>query len=438
MKSDKSYKLSFFETLTMATGFAIGSGVITLTGIGIGMTGKSVFLAFLVCAVLFLISFRPIFIMSSILPRMSAAYFYSKELIGEEVGGLYAYVYFLGRITIAIFGISLAQYLASIIPGIDTDLELKLVAVGVLTLFYLINLFGIKAAAKVQNIMFVVLLIGLLSYVIFGFGKVEHQFFTPDNFFTGGFSGFYSAVALLFFALGGAYVITDFAPSIRNPEKVMVKVIYMVTIGVCILYMLISVVASGSIPVEDAAFQSLATTAKIIFPNQILFGIFIIGGAVGALVTTLNSSFIWYSSSLIKACNEGWFPKSWAKKNKRDVPYILMTIFYLFGLIPTILGMDLTVLSKIAVGMTILSTLIPMAGILNLPKKYPKEWEASKYSKKYPMWRIKGMVVLTYIILSTQVYALFAGNPPIANFLIIVYLIGVIGYLYLRWKKRNA
>ena len=55
MKKDN--RLSFFETLTMATGFTIGSGIITLTGIGIGMTGRSVFVAFAVCAVLFLISF---------------------------------------------------------------------------------------------------------------------------------------------------------------------------------------------------------------------------------------------------------------------------------------------------------------------------------------------------------------------------------------------
>ena len=49
-------------------GFTIGSGIITQTGIGIGMTGRSIFLAFLVSAALFLISFRPIFMMSTLLP----------------------------------------------------------------------------------------------------------------------------------------------------------------------------------------------------------------------------------------------------------------------------------------------------------------------------------------------------------------------------------
>lgn len=435
MKKDN--RLSFFETLTMATGFTIGSGIITLTGIGIGMTGRSVFIAFAVCAVLFLISFRPLFIMSSVLPRMSAAYSYSKELITKEAGGLYVYIYFFGRITIAIFGISIAQYLASLIPALNNPVGMKVVAAGVLTLFYIINLFGIKNAAIVQNVLFVILVFSLISFVIFGIGKVESNFFEQKAFFVNGFSGFYSAVSLLFFAVGGAYIITDFAPKIRNPEKVMTKVIYIVTIGVTVLYMFIGIVASGVIPQAEAAYQSLVVTARIVYPNNLLFSIFIVGGALGALITTLNSSFVWYSSSLIQACKDGWLPKAWGKTNKYEVPYILTTIFYILGLIPALLGMDLTVVSKIAVGMTILSILIPMAGILKLPEKYPEEWKQSVYSKCYPKWRLKTMVVITYLIMSTQVYALFAGNPATANVIILLYILGIGLYLFFKSKYKT-
>lgn len=435
MKKDN--RLSFFETLTMATGFTIGSGIITLTGIGIGMTGRSVFIAFAVCAVLFLISFRPLFIMSSVLPRMSAAYSYSKELITKEAGGLYVYIYFFGRITIAIFGISIAQYLASLIPALNNPVGMKVVAAGVLTLFYIINLFGIKNAAIVQNVLFVILVFSLISFVIFGIGKVESNFFEQKAFFVNGFSGFYSAVSLLFFAVGGAYIITDFAPKIRNPEKVMTKVIYIVTIGVTVLYMFIGIVASGVIPQAEAAYQSLVVTARIVYPNNLLFSIFIVGGALGALITTLNSSFVWYSSSLIQACKDGWLPKAWGKTNKYEVPYILTTIFYILGLIPALLGMDLTVVSKIAVGMTILSILIPMAGILKLPEKYPEEWKQSVYSKRYPKWRLRSMVVITYLIMSTQVYALFAGNPATANVIILLYILGIGLYLFFKSKYKT-
>ena len=130
-------------------------------------------------------------------------------------------------------------------------------------------------------------------------------------------------------------------------------------------------------------------------------------------------------------------PKAWGKTNKYEVPYILTTIFYILGLVPALLGMDLTVVSKIAVGMTILSILIPMAGILKLPEKYPEEWKQSVYSKRYPKWRLRVMVVITYLIMSTQVYALFAGNPATVNVVILLYILGTGLYLFFKSKYKT-
>lgn len=438
MQKEKNATLTFWDGLTLAAGFTIGSGIITQTGIGIGMTGRSIFLAFFISAILFLVAFRPLFIMSSVIPHTSAAYTYSKELIAEEVGGLYAYIYFLGRITIAIFGISFAQYLSSLIPIVAIPGISKAVALSILTFFFLINLRGIKCAARIQNIMFFILVAGLISFAIYGLGKVKPDFFASTSLFTNGFSGFYSAVSLLFFAVGGAYIITDFAPQIKNASKIITRIIFIVTLSVCAIYMLLGIVASGVVDVQEAANQPLTLVAQIIYPNYGLFAFFIVGACLGALITTLNSSFVWYSNSLLNACEDGWFPRSLAKKNKYNVPTRLMFIFYLFGAIPTLLGIDLTILSKAAIGLTILSTCIPMLGILQLPKKYPEEWHASPYSRRYPIWRLRCMVIITYCVLGSQVYALFSGNPPGANILILVCCICILLYLIIHWKKRTS
>ncbi|MCH1981151.1 APC family permease [Ruminococcus sp. OA3] len=423
-------KLSCLETTGLAVGFTIGSGIITQTGIGIAMTGRSIVLAFLVSALLFLISFRPIFIMSTLLPRTSAAFSYSSELIHEDVGKFYAYIYFLGRMTIAIFGISFAQYLASLIPSLNHPAGLKLTALSVLTLFYIINLFGVKTAARFQNVLCLILIAGILCFVLRGLGKVDFREFTSsETFFTGDFGGFYSAVSLLYFAVGGSYIITDFAPKIKNASKIMVKVITGVTLCVCLLYMLMGIVASGVMPVSEVAGKPLTTAASAVLGSGGLYAFFIIGACLGALITTLNSSFVWYSNSLIAACEKGCFPESWAKTNRFGAPYILMTIFYCFGAVPTVAGIDLTILSKMAVGLTILGTCIPMAGILSLPKKYPELWGSSKYARKYPAWRLKLMVIITYLVLSTQVISLFANNPAWSNIIIIAYAAIVIAVL---------
>ena len=60
-------KLGLKETFSMASGFAIGSGVITLTGLAIGRTGRSVVLAYLLSAGMFLLAVIPVLILASVL-----------------------------------------------------------------------------------------------------------------------------------------------------------------------------------------------------------------------------------------------------------------------------------------------------------------------------------------------------------------------------------
>ena len=57
--SNSEAKLGVKDTISMATGFAIGSGVITLTGLAIGMTGRSVVLSYLLSGLMFMVAVIP-------------------------------------------------------------------------------------------------------------------------------------------------------------------------------------------------------------------------------------------------------------------------------------------------------------------------------------------------------------------------------------------
>ena len=47
------------------------------------------------------------------------------------------------------------------------------------------------------------------------------------------------------------------------------------------------------------------------------------------------------------------------------------------------------------------------------------------------------MVVITYLIMSTQVYALFAGNPTTSNVIILFYILGIGLYLFFKSKYKT-
>lgn len=426
--SNNDGKIGLFDTISMAMGFAVGSGVITMTGVAIGLTGRSVVFSYLISALTFLLAIIPMMIMGSVYPTRSASYVYSTELLHPKIGGFYMYIFFLGRLTIAVFGISIAQYLGDLIPGINQTI----VAVSVLTFFYLINLLGTRAVARVQNIMFFILIISLAIFIGAGVAKVDFaEYFNPEGFYVQGFDGLWQAASLLVFAVGGAGVLVDFGSKVRNPGKTIPLVIIGVTVFVAIFYALLSVVAAGLLPYEAVAFKPLTISAQAVFgKGSMLYVLFICGGALFALTTTLNSSFMWYTTAMLKGCREHWFPESWVKYNKNKVPYRLCTIFYIFGLVPALLGMDITILSKTAVAMTTFMWLIPVFGLVNMPKKMPEKWNASIFSK-LPSWSLWMFSGVSFTIFASQTWALLKGNPFIVNLIIGVYTLAVAFYCFI-------
>lgn len=428
-------KLGLKDTISMATGFAVGSGVITMTGIAIGMTGRSVVVSYVLSAVLFMLAVIPSLIVAAVYPVRSASYTYSTDLIHTRVGGFYMFIYFLGRLTIAVFSISFAQYLAALV-----DINQTITAVTVLTLFYIVNMFGVKAAAKIQNIMFYVLVACLGAFIITGLFKVDFSAFfsnvkfNNEPFFQDGFDGVFSAASLLMFAVGGAGVLVDFGSVVKNPEKVIPKVVIWVTIGVTIAYALLGIVASGILPYGDVAYEPLTNSAAAVFgEGSFMYVLFICGGALLALTTTLNSSFVWYSNAMRKGCEDGWFPKALAKENKYGVPYRLVTLFYLFGLVPALLNIDITILSKVAVGLTTFMWMIPAFALVNLPKRMPEAWKNSKFAKM-PEWSLWVLCIVSFVIYGSQSISNFRGNSTAANIIIIIYIVLSAAYVLLKKK----
>ena len=355
-------------------------------------------------------------------------------LLHPRVGGFYIFVYLIGRLTIAMFGISFAQYLAALIPGLNQTVA----AVVVLTLFYVANLFGVKSAAKVQNGMFYILVISLVAFIVFGLPKLDMaEYFSGESFITNGFSGLFNAASLLFFAIGGAGVLVDFGSQVKNPAKVIPAVIMGVTVAITLIYAALGMVASGSLPLEQVANKPLTYAAGAVFgEGSIMYIIFLCGGALLALTTTLNSSFMWYTNATVAAVQDGWLPAWFDKKNKYGVRHRLMTVWYLFGLVPVLLNMDIATLGKIAVGMTTVMWIIPQFALVNLPKRLPNCWKASPFDKM-PTWSLWVLSIISVILYGAQTISNFQGNAPVVNIVIGVCIVASLIYVLTKKNPPN-
>ena len=107
-----------------------------------------------------------------------------------------------------------------------------------------------------------------------------------------------------------------------------------------LIYGLMAVVAAGVLPIEQVANKNLALVAQAIFPNW-LYVIFIIGGAVFAIATSLISGIAMMRYPAMRVAQDGWLPDFFKKTTKSGYPWVIQLTFYLFSILPIIFGFSL-------------------------------------------------------------------------------------------------
>lgn len=390
--STKSLKkvLGFKELLGVAIGQIIGAGIMSLMGVAIGMTGRSVPFAFLIAAVLSIISIIPTIIVGGTVRLRGGHYTMSALLAGKQFGGVYIVLFIISNMTIALMALSFASYLLAFLPTANQ----AFIAIVCLTVFYILNMLGIDKMAKVQNLIIFVMCIALGLLAVFGMPHVTTDYFSQD-FMPKGFLGLMSAGSLLTFATGGAFVIINLSAESKNPTKDIPWAIIISTLLVAILYGAIAFVAAGVLPVAEVTNQSLAKVAKYVLPNP-LYIFFMVCGAMFALISTLNATFASATKPVLQACVDGWFPKRLGYIHPEyKTPMILLTIFYFIGLIPILIGFDIGILGSLTNIIGQMIFIIINIAFYKLPTLLPEAWGKSKFKiKKSTMFVVSVLSVI--------------------------------------------
>ena len=330
------------------------------------------------------------------------------------------------------YATTFATYFQALVPSVN----LKLVALAVLTIVFVCNLLGTKNAAFVQNILVVALIAGLASFILFGIVKVDYGYvFDLSNLFPNGARSFLTAAALLTFSTSGAITIAELGGEAKNPAKDLPVAMIGSTLFVGVIYALIALVASGVLPWEQVANQPLSLVAEAILPRPIFY-VFLIGGALGATATTMNAIFTWVTKPIMIACDDGWFPRKLADVNKKfGTPHYLMLLVYLVGIVPILLDIPLDTIATIGSGLgCVYQAMMPLSAMFLL-KKYPRAYENSKF--KLPVKSLKPLAVFAFGLLIIQTILLISDLTPVAAVLSLLYLFFSWGLAVFLEKKRD-
>ena len=383
------------ELMGIAIGQIIGAGIMSMMGVAIAMTGRSANLAFMLSAVFTMCTFFPSIFITSCIRMRGGMYTQFAIFAGDKWAGYYSVVYFITNMSLAMYALSFAEYALALLP---TGGNQKVIALIVGTLFFVLNYFGVDLMAKIQNLLVIVLVISLAMFAVFGLPQVDlaAYFSNADGMFmTDGIGGFLTAVAYL----GFATVILGVSAECKNPTKDIPFVIIVSTVSVAILYGLVATTASGVLPVPEVANQPLTLVAAEILPKP-LYIFFIVGGAMFALATTLNSQIMSCTKPVMQSCEDGWFPQSLASLSKYKTPWKILIIYYFILVVPILADLNIAQISSIVQILGYLNNLVLTITAMKLPKMFPEAWEKSQFHVPTPVFNT--LMIITCAALLVQ------------------------------------
>lgn len=430
MADESSKKLSRMDLLNMAVGNIIGVGIMTMTGIAIGFTGRSVNIAFIVAGLITILSAIPQIYIGGTANFLGGQYSQIGILSGKKLAGIYTFINLSMTFALSMYALSFAEYFLSIIPRVNE----KLLCLVVLTALVLMHLVGVKQAARLQNAMCAILAIALAAYIAFGVGHIQPGYFEMPGFLSGGIPGFLMASVYLSFAAGGATYVVNYSSEAKNPTKDIPFAIILSTVGIVVIYAVMATVAAGVLPLDQVAGKALSVSAKSFMPGA-LYTFFVVGGAIFALLTTLNFSIGSLVYPVLRACEDGWLPKGLTARNKKfgTTHWILLGI-WLVAVVPILCGVDLSTVANSTVLLTTGIRILIAYCAIRLPKVMPELWNKSPYHVKSVVLKtvsiasIAVSVLSLVVLIATSTQTQLIGNAAIL----------AVAFILALWRGRKA
>ncbi len=397
--------VSFLGLLAMCVGLNIGGALFALTAMAAGLSGPSLPIAMMISAIPVLLAVVPYVTLTSVMPTTSATYRYS-QLFSPSV----AIVSLLTLLVCMLIGgqplyaMAFGKYLEALLP-----VDPAWTGIGVLTLFYLINLVGVKLTARIQTVLFFLLLSALILYIVLGLPSVKAENFS--DLLPNGVGKFLAASGLLYtFCAGGIFVI-DLGGEVMRAKKTFARALPS-GIGIAVvIYALIGAVTVGVVDVSTLPDRtSLIEVAKRFMSGPAL-AYFIIGGALVACATTINIVFTIISRGLLVVSAEGLLPEFLGRVNSRfGTPHWGLTTAYLvcvaaLVIIPTIKFLPPLMFfgSMLNLGLIFSISVVTLCGFV-FPKRHPELFEkASMPFSGRSLKRICG----TILLLNTLIFGFF-------------------------------
>jgi len=303
-------RIGLIETTIYGVGIILGAGIYVLIGEAASIAGNSVWISFIIGAILASFTGLSYAELSSMYPKAAAEYVYVKKASASKclaflIGWL---IIFTEVVSASAVSLGFASYLNGLF-----GLPIILTAICLIAILSFVNFIGIKQSSELNIIFTGIEILGLLLIIFLGFtfGNIKGTNYFDFSF---GLKGIFAATALIFFAYIGFEDIANVAEETKNPRKVLPRAIILAIVITTLLYILTAVstvslanyqdLGTSTSPLAYAASQVLGDKAFLILSFIALFAT-----ANTVLILLIVNSRIMYGMA-----------------NDRSLPSILSTV----------------------------------------------------------------------------------------------------------------
>ena len=231
--------LGLFDAAAISLGAIIGGGIFVVTGIAAGYAGSAVVISMLIAGIISMLTALSFIELTAWLPKEGGAYEYAYRMISPFGGFLSGWMWMLSTTFAgAAVSLSFAYYFTAIFPVMPPTFIAAVLCIG----FTILNYYGIKESALVNNLLLVLELLILAFFCVFGaFFIKSANFGTFVPLQTGVlFGAFY-----IFFAFGKFARVSVVAEEVKDAKRNVPKALLLSIALSVIFYNVVSLVAVG-------------------------------------------------------------------------------------------------------------------------------------------------------------------------------------------------
>jgi len=332
--------------------------------------------------------------LASAMPKAGGDYFFIDRSMGAAFGTLGGFASWFSlslKTAFALFGIG--AFGMVLYPHFPLW-AIRLIAVGCCLALTIVNLIGVRHAGRLQIVLVIFLLGGLIVYTLTGLDYMQPVHF--ENFMGCGWGNILTATGMVFVSFGGLTKVASMAEEVKNPGRTLPMGMFMAFGVVTFLYFFVVLVTVGLLGDRmQGDVNSLIHGARVCLGTG---GVVLMSAAaLLAYFSTGNAGIMSASRIPMAMARDQLLPESLARVHPRHrTPVNAIWVTSIFMML-AVLFLDFEMLVKIASTMKILLFLTVTLAVILMRESRIENYRPEFHAPFYPVLPILG--IIAYIIL---------------------------------------